>query len=106
MKVHYLRIDPRIILALSTIGIKFDSSLMLHRSEFSEENSGCILFGNVIEIPMSIMDTYMFSYWGVDPLNTYEKLLEMLRILYNEGVRVATILWHTNGIRIMGVRTT
>lgn len=102
VRVHYLRIKPSIIPVLDTIGIKFDSSLIFSRSKFSKENSGCILFGNVIELPITIMDTYMFSYWGISPSNTYDKLIEMLKILYNEGVDIATILWHTNSVRMIG----
>lgn len=104
VRVHYLRIDPRLIPMLSTIGIKFDSSLMFSRSRFSKESSGCILLKDVVELPITIMDTYMFSYWGVHPSDTYRKLIEMLMTLYSEGVDVATILWHTNSIRMMGGR--
>ncbi|MEM3980883.1 MAG: hypothetical protein QXF79_06490, partial [Ignisphaera sp.] len=68
------------------------------------ENSGCIIINNVIELPITIMDTYMFTYWGINPLNTYEKLLEILSVLHNSGVCIATILWHTNSVRMIGGR--
>ena len=102
MRVHYLKIDLRIIPKLSSIGIKFDSSYMKTKTVFTKENSGCIVFGDVIEIPITIMDTYMFTYWGVNPLETYRKLVEMLRSLYIEGVELATILWHTNSVKMVG----
>ncbi|MEM1865779.1 MAG: hypothetical protein QXD57_06080 [Ignisphaera sp.] len=102
MRVHYLRINPNVIPMLKTIGIKFDSSLMPYRYGVSKKNSGCILFKDVIELPITIMDTYMFSYWKINPLNTYEKLIEILKILSNEGIKLATILWHTNSVRMIG----
>ncbi|MEM1646088.1 MAG: hypothetical protein QXL96_09525 [Ignisphaera sp.] len=104
MRVHYLKINPRLIPLLSSIGIKFDSSLMFSKNRFSKENSGCIIINNVIELPITIMDTYMFTYWGINPLNTYEKLLEILSVLHNSGVCIATILWHTNSVRMIGGR--
>ena len=104
MRVHYLDIDPSIISRLGSIGIELDSSLMKSKNRFLTSNSGCIIYGDVIEIPITIMDTYMFSYWGIPPTDAYRKLIEMLKTLYNEKAQLITILWHTNSVRMIGGR--
>lgn len=55
-------------------------------------------------MPITIMDTYMFTHWGVEPSKAYKKLIEMLKTLFTEGTRVAVILWHTNSVRMIGGR--
>lgn len=104
LRVHYLKISINIIPMLKTINIRFDSSLTLSRYKFTEESGNCINFDGVIELPITIMDTYMFTYWGIDPSNAYTKLVEMLKILYARGVKISTILWHSNSVRMIGGR--
>ena len=105
LRAHYLRIDKGLIQRLGSIGIKFDSSLTMSRNMFRVESSGCGFIGSVVELPITIMDTYMFSYWGVNPLNAFEKLIEFLSTLHKSGVEIATILWHTNSVRMVGGRS-
>lgn len=103
-RVHYLRVRPEIVPALSAVGIRFDSSVTASRHGPSAESSGCLVLGGVVELPITIMDAYMFSYWGVDPSRAYEKLLEVLKALRDEGVEVVTVLWHANSVRMVGGR--
>lgn len=102
LRVHYLRIDSDMIPKLSSIGIKFDSSTMPYRQALSTANTGCKIIGRVVEVPVTIMDTYMFTYWGVAPEEAYQKLLEALKYLHGEGVSITTILWHSNSARMRG----
>jgi peptidoglycan/xylan/chitin deacetylase (PgdA/CDA1 family) len=104
LRVHYLRIDREIIPRLSTIGIKFDSSLCTSRTKLDLQSSGCIIYGGVVELPITLMDAYMFTYWGVRPEETYRKLVDVLKYLKSVGVEVATILWHVNSIKMRGGR--
>ncbi|ADM28397.1 conserved hypothetical protein [Ignisphaera aggregans DSM 17230] len=104
MRAHYLRIDISTIGKLSAIGLELDSSICLSRDGLSIESSGCFLIDNVIELPITIMDTYMFTYWRISPDKVFEVLLTSLRKLYESSIRIATILWHTNSIRMIGGR--
>jgi len=104
LRVHYLRIEPEIIPRLSTIGVKFDSSICISKAKPSLESTGCLLYNEVVELPISVMDTYMFTYWGIKPEEVYEKLIETLKLFNDLGVEIATILWHTNSIKMYGGR--
>lgn len=104
LRVHNLAVDPIIIPKLKSLGIDIDSSLCFSRENPSAKSTGCILVDNVIELPITVMDTYMFSYWGIDPGTAYTTLISLLRRFYNAGVRVATLLWHTNSVRMIGGR--
>ncbi len=104
MRAHYLKIDIPIIGKLTSIGIKYDSSICLSRDYLSIDSTGCFAINGTLEFPISVMDTYMFSYWKVNPNEVFEVFVSSLRKLYEAGVRIATILWHTNSIRMIGGR--
>jgi hypothetical protein len=104
LRVHYLKIEPGLIPKLSTIGIRFDSSLCITKTRPSLENTGCVLYGGVVELPVTVMDTYMFTYWGVKPEEVHAKLTEVLKHFNDLGVEIATILWHSNSVKMRGGR--
>jgi len=104
LRVHYLKIKPEIIPKLSSIGIKFDSSFCMSKTKPSLESTDCIIYGNVVELPITIMDTYMFTYWGIRPGETYTKLIEILKGFNNAGVKIVTLLWHANSVKMYGGR--
>ncbi len=63
------------------------------------------MLGGVLELPITVMDAYMFSYWGVrgeDEAVRVVKRVILGRI--ERGERVSTILWHVNSVRMAGGR--
>jgi hypothetical protein len=61
-----------------------------------------MIYGGVVELPITLMDAYMFTYWGVRPEETYRKLVDVLKYLKSVGIEIATILWHVNSIKMRG----
>jgi hypothetical protein len=102
VRVHYLRIDPKLIPQLSKIGIRIDSSVTFSKTGLSTDSADCVIYGDVIELPVTIMDAYMFTYWGVKPEEAYRKLIEALTKLRQLNVTIVTLLWHTNSVRMRG----
>lgn len=102
LRVHQLKIDPKIIPKLELIGIKFDSSLCFSKNAPSLKSSGCIILNNVVELPITIMDAYMYTYWMINPEKTFEIIIEVLHKIHNQKITIATILWHTNSVKMIG----
>lgn len=102
LRVHYLKINADLIPKLNIIGIKYDSSICKAKAGPSPESTGCHILGNVIELPITIMDAYMFTYWGIKPDEVYQKIIETLNNFNRQGIEIATLLWHTNSVRMYG----
>jgi hypothetical protein len=104
MRVHMLKLDPQLLPALEGVGVKHDSSLCFSREGPSPESAGCMRCGGVLELPITVMDAYLFAYWGVKPGEVRKTVLEALRAAYEAGRRVATLLWHDCSVRMRGGR--
>ena len=104
MRVHMLKLDPKLLPALDRVGIKHDSSLCFSREGPSPESAGCLRCGEVLELPITVMDAYLFAYWGVKPGGVRKAVLGALRAAYEAGKRVATLLWHDCSVRMRGGR--
>jgi hypothetical protein len=104
MRVHMLKLDPQLLPALEGVGVKHDSSLCFSREGPSPESAGCLRCGGVLELPITVMDAYLFAYWGVKPGEVRKTVLEALRAAYEAGRRVATLLWHDCSVRMRGGR--
>ncbi|MEM0026551.1 MAG: hypothetical protein QXT53_01270 [Ignisphaera sp.] len=102
LRVHYLKIDASLIQRLSAIGIKYDSSICKSKIGPSLDSSGCYILGDVVELPITMMDTYMFTYWGVKPDEAYQRIIETLENFNRQGIEIVTLLWHTNSVRMYG----
>ncbi len=102
MRVHMLKLDPKLLPILDRVGVKYDSSLCFSREGPSPRSAGCLRCGGVLELPITVMDAYLFTYWGVKPGGVCKAVLEALRAAYEAGKRVATILWHDCSVRMKG----
>ncbi len=105
MRVHYLGIDPRVLPHLASAGIRVDSSICLSRYGPSEDSSGALAIDGVVELPITVMDTYVFSYWGIgDPDRALSHVVRAVENAFSRGARLVTILWHSNTLRMAGGR--
>lgn len=104
MRVHMLKLDRKLLPVLDRIGIKHDSSLCFSREGPSPRSAGCLRCGGVLELPITVMDAYLFAYWGVKPGGVRKAVLEALQAAYEAGKRVATLLWHDCSVRMRGGR--
>ncbi len=104
MRVHYLAIDPSIVPRLEEIGILVDSSLCFSKHGPDPRSVGVMRFGNVVELPITVMDTYLFTYWRVEPSRVVEVVIDVLRSAWMRGAGVATLLWHSNAVEMVGGR--
>jgi len=104
LRVHMLRVDPALIPQLSRVGIRFDSSLCWSREAPSARSSGCMRLGGVIELPITVMDAYLFTYWGVKPGKVAGTVLRVLEEIRRAAAFLATLLWHDSSVRMIGGR--
>jgi len=104
MRVHMLKLDSKLLPALDRVGIKHDSSFCFSKEGPSLRSAGCLRCGGVLELPITVMDAYLFAYWGVKPGEVRRAVLEALRAAYEAGKRVATLLWHDCSVRMRGGR--
>lgn len=104
MRVHMLRLNPAVLPRLREVGVRLDSSLCYSREGPDPRSSGCLLFGEVVELPITVMDTYLFTYWGVKPGRVMDVVMGFLRLVRESGGCIATLLWHDNSARMKGGR--
>jgi len=86
-RIHYLKMGKHSLDHLSKIGYLFDST------EFSTELKQPYRYGNILEIPLHIMDTYLFSpfYKGY----SLEQAIDYTKgTIKNAGNKIVNILLH------------
>jgi hypothetical protein len=62
----------------------------------------------IIELPLTIMDTYLFTYLGVTEktiLNIFKEAISYAMSTNNsEDIKIITLLWHDNVLKMIGGR--
>ena len=61
----------------------------------------------IIEFPITIMDTYLFSYLGVTEeniLNIFEETISTAMCKNESDIKIITLLWHDNVLKMKGGR--
>jgi len=104
MRAHMLKLNPEVLPRLREVGLRLDSSLCYSREAPNPRSSGCLLYGEVVELPITVMDAFLFTYWGVKPGRVVETVMSLLREVRESGSCVATLLWHDNSARMKGGR--
>jgi len=103
-RAHYLRIRREDIPMLARAGFLYDSSLVYSKSGCDVRNTGFFIVDGLVELPITFMDTYLFTYdrLSEDKVIPYiENCIEKLR---NAGVKLVTLLWHDCSILMRGGR--
>jgi peptidoglycan/xylan/chitin deacetylase (PgdA/CDA1 family) len=99
-RVHYLKVHD--LSLFEAAGFKYDSSCVFRRDAIDVRNMGFIKVGGLIVFPITIMDTYLFSYMHVTEENVLETINEAVETATQKGYM--TILWHDCSIRMKGGR--
>lgn len=106
-RVHYMKFDPGLPGRLEELGFVYDSSTKEFRdSVTAQQDMGYRIMGKLVEFPITLMDTYMFTYMKVPEekvLDTFEMMLAAGRSASPE-FNVISVLWHDNVIRMKGGR--
>jgi len=101
-RVHYLRIAEGSHSFMSRAGFSYDSSLMFTKDRVDFRNSGCLKKDGLVVFPITIMDTYLFTYMKVPEEKIKQIFEEAIRIC--KGRTYMTVLWHDSSIMMKGGR--
>ena len=105
-RAHYLWMNEDLVRRLGGIGILVDSSLCTSRASprAAVESPDYSVVDGVLELYLTVMDAYVFSYWGLDEEEVLSVIPWIVRERARRGLRATTILWHTNVTRMRGGR--
>jgi peptidoglycan/xylan/chitin deacetylase (PgdA/CDA1 family) len=101
-RVHYLKIRQDDLFLLEKAGIKYDSSVCFSKDKIDRRNTGFFAVGNLIVFPITIMDTYLFTYMHVPEEHVVDKVKDAIELAGHGGI--ATLLWHDNSVNMKGGR--
>jgi peptidoglycan/xylan/chitin deacetylase (PgdA/CDA1 family) len=101
-RVHNLKINIKDLSLLHQAGFKYDSSINFNKYDIDARNTGYFNVGGIVEFPITIMDTYLFTYMKI----TEEKVVDCISKALNIGAKnkFITILWHDCSIKMVGGR--
>jgi hypothetical protein len=99
-RVHYLKVnDPSF---LEAAGFAYDSSVMFSRNDIDARNTGFFNWGKLVVFPITIMDSYLFSYMRVREENVVATVDKAADTAVEKGFM--TLLWHDCSIKMKGGR--
>jgi hypothetical protein len=79
-----------------------------YKNRISIEDMNYRKIDGIIEFPITIMDTYLFSYLGVTEENILNIFQETISILTSknesDNIKIITLLWHDNVLKMKGGR--
>jgi len=105
VRMHYLRFQvPSTWKLLSKVGFKYDTTFgypdmpgfrngMCHPFKPYDLNEDREI--DILEIPLIVMDTTLYGYMNISPVEAYE-LIKRLIDITEKYSGVITILWHNN----------
>jgi peptidoglycan/xylan/chitin deacetylase (PgdA/CDA1 family) len=83
-------------------GFSYDSSSMFCRDAIDKRNMGFFRHDGLIVFPITIMDTYLFSYMRVSEENVVANLEKAANLAVEKGFM--TIVWHDCSLKMKGGR--
>jgi len=99
-RVHYLKVNDSSL--FEAAGFAYDSSSMFRRDAIDTKNMGFFSHGKLIVFPITIMDTYLFSYMHVKEENVIATIEKAANLAVEHGFM--TLLWHDCSLRMKGGR--
>jgi peptidoglycan/xylan/chitin deacetylase (PgdA/CDA1 family) len=99
-RVHYLKVAD--LSFMEKAGFQYDSSVMFSRDTIDEKNMDHFTVGRLVVFPITIMETYLFSYMHV----TEDKVVEVVNkaVGLAAGKQFMTIVWHDCSLKMRGGR--
>lgn len=101
-RVHYLRLQEQSHSYMRKAGFSYDSSLMYSKDEVTSRSSGFLIREGMVIFPITIMDTYLFTYMKVPEEKITHVFDEAVRICKNRTYM--TVLWHDSSLMMKGGR--
>jgi peptidoglycan/xylan/chitin deacetylase (PgdA/CDA1 family) len=101
-RIHYLRLGPNSHSFIRRAGFRYDSSVMVDKHAVTPLSAGYLASGRLIVFPITIMDTYLFTYMKVQE----DKVPRVVESALNDCVDrgYMTILWHDSSVLMKGGR--
>ncbi|MCX8169142.1 MAG: hypothetical protein N3E39_02875 [Candidatus Methanomethylicia archaeon] len=101
-RVHNLDIEFENLPLLYKAGFKYDSSITFNKYDIDIRNTGCLIMNGLIVFPITIMDTYLFTYMRVSEDKIINVVNRALDFAFKKGYM--TILWHDCSLKMKGGR--
>lgn len=101
-RVHNLNIKFEDLPLLYKAGLKYDSSIIFNKHDVDIRNTGYLMIGELIVFPITIMDTYLFTYMRVSEDKIIDVISRALDVTVESGYM--TILWHDCSLKMRGGR--
>ena len=104
-RVHFLKYHSELLQNLKKIGFLYDSTLRYSKDKIDEREMGFSNNDGIIEIPVTLMDAYLFTHMKIREeciVSTFEKTLEIGRGLSDNNV--ISVIWHDNVLKMKGGR--
>lgn len=101
-RVHNLNIKFDNLPLLYQAGLKYDSSIVFNKHDIDVRNSGFIMVGELVVFPITIMDSYLFTYMKISEERIMDIINKAIEIGAEKGF--ITILWHDCSIKMKGGR--
>jgi len=101
-RVHYLRLHKGSHSCMREAGFSYDSSVMYSKDAVDPRSSGVVTSEGMTIFPITIMDTYMFTYMKVPE--------EKVKSIFDKAIRLCssrrymTVLWHDSSLLMKGGR--
>ncbi len=107
-RVHYLNFDDKLLSKLYQSGFTYDSTMKKYKDRISIDDMNYKKIDGIIEFPLTIMDTYLFTYLGATEKNILDIFKETISTAMgstnSEDTRIITLLWHDNVLKMRGGR--
>src|ERR687889_2285612 len=107
-RVHYLNFDNKLLSNLNQIGFIYDSTMKKYKNYISIDDMNYRKIDGIIEFPITIMDTSLFSYLGVTEENILDIFQETISTATSQNesdnIKIITLLWHDNVLKMKGGR--
>lgn len=107
-RVHYLQYNNELSSKLSQIGFEYDSTMKRYRDQISVDDMNYRKINGILEFPITIMDTYLFSYLELSEKNILNFFKDLIfSVLYRnkyDDISIITLIWHDNVLKMKGGR--
>jgi hypothetical protein len=107
-RVHYLNYDNELSSKLYQIGFSYDSTMKKYKDRISVDDMNYRKNNGILEFPVTIMDTYLFSYLGLTEKNILNFFKDLIfSVLYRnkyDDINIITLIWHDNVLKMKGGR--
>ena len=104
-RVHFLHYNQELPNKLEKLGFNYDSSLIHSKDRIDEKDMGYSRNFGIIEFPVTLMDTYLFTYMKIKEekiISEFEKTLDLGRSISENNV--ISVIWHDNVLKMKGGR--